>query len=151
MQYLSPSHRSPNPVDVPVVARRAALLWAGHADGLPWWKPDQVRIGVRDRETKAVRVGPVVLAINALSDSRLVVAYGPGSMWLYAAITTRGPLAVRVSQATGVIRCTNRSRCVPKPCRRDCRPGRVMDSGHRSGRCNEEDRGCTASMSTRVV
>jgi hypothetical protein len=48
-------------------------------------------------------VGPVVMAINALSDTHLVTAYGPESMWLYAAITTTGPKVLRVSDATGTV------------------------------------------------
>lgn len=97
------SSRSPNPVDVPVWPVQQLCFGPDMPTTFRGGNPDQVRIGVRDRGTNAVHVGPVVMAINALSDTRLVAAYGPGSMWLYAAITTQGPLALRIADATGAV------------------------------------------------
>ena len=44
-----------------------------------------------DPQTGRVVVGPVVMTYAYVSDTRPVVAYGAGSMWIYDVDTTDGP------------------------------------------------------------
>lgn len=59
------------------------------------WPVRIARVGAR------VTYGPVVLRYRDGSDTRPVSTYGPGSLWLYDVYTTRGPLLLRFSSATG--------------------------------------------------
>jgi hypothetical protein len=63
-----------------------------------------------DPATSQVVVGPVLMTYGSYSDTRPVVAYGGGSLWIYDAETTAGPEAVQVSTATGQLQLT-----VPMP------------------------------------
>lgn len=50
-----------------------------------------------------VVLGPVVMTHGEYSDTRLVTAYGPSSLWIYDVDTNDGAEVVRVSEATGKV------------------------------------------------
>jgi len=63
----------------------------------------RVRIARIDPKTGHLDVGSVVVTYTQLSDSHLEVAQGPGYLWLYAPITSKGAQALRISDATGAV------------------------------------------------
>jgi hypothetical protein len=63
--------------------------------------PAQVRLSIPTRDGR--KLIPVVMAFNDLSDVHLFIAYGPGSVWIYSASTTSGPLLLRFSDTSGTL------------------------------------------------
>jgi len=62
-----------------------------------------VRIARIDSSNGRIEVGPVLMTYGNYSDTHLESAYGPGSLWLYASASTKGPMVLRVSEATGQV------------------------------------------------
>jgi len=60
--------------------------------------PEQVRVAWNDSKAGVWRMGPVVMVLNALSDTHLATASSGQSTWIYAPITPSGPLAIRLSE-----------------------------------------------------
>jgi hypothetical protein len=56
-----------------------------------------------DAQTGQVLVGPVVMTYAYVSDTRPVMAYGPGLLWIYDVATTNGPEVMQVSASTGAV------------------------------------------------
>jgi hypothetical protein len=62
-----------------------------------------VSINVVNPTTGAVTDGPVVMTYEYSSDTHLVTAYGPGSLWIYDVATTNGPELLQVSTQSGAV------------------------------------------------
>lgn len=60
-----------------------------------------VAIARLEGRSGAVSTGPVVMTFTDTSDTRPIVAYGGGSIWIYDVHTTRGAEAVECSATTG--------------------------------------------------
>jgi hypothetical protein len=60
-------------------------------------------IAAADSSTGAFSVGPVIMTFASTSDTRAEYTFGGGSLWIYDAVTSFGPVAVQVSERTGKV------------------------------------------------
>jgi hypothetical protein len=70
-------------------------------NNLPNSNNASISIARVDPRTGRVSVGPVIMTYAALSDTRPVMAYGRGSLWIYDVDTTNGPELVQVATSSG--------------------------------------------------
>lgn len=61
----------------------------------------RVRIAHVDPRTHRVSKGPVVMTFQSYSDTRLQMAYGPGTLWLFDTETPKGAEVLQVSARSG--------------------------------------------------
>jgi hypothetical protein len=59
-----------------------------------------------DGATGVVSTGPVVMTFANASDTRPVLVYGRGSLWVYDVDTPRGPEVLQVSDSSGAVEAT---------------------------------------------
>jgi hypothetical protein len=60
-----------------------------------------IRIAVLDPKTGQVSEGPVIMTYGYFSDTRPVMTYGGGQLWIYDVDTTKGPELFQISGSSG--------------------------------------------------